>query len=262
MFRGSRFVVRNAKHEERTTNRETDVIRALKMSNYILGKKIGMTQIYDETGKFTPVTVIEAGPCPIVAVKEKNIQIGFVEAKEKSVSKPLLGMYKKAGVKPRRILREVPKLPGQQYAPGQELKVDLFSPGEKVDISGISIGKGFQGGMKRWHWAGGPKTHGSTSHRRVGSIGSSTTPGRVWKGHHMPGHMGNIKVTVSGLRVVKVDALNNLLAVKGAVPGYKNNYLIVRKTTKTKRQIIKPIIAEQKAEAGKKDAKKQAAAKK
>ena len=232
------------------------------MSNYILGKKIGMTQIYDESGKLTPVTVIEAGPCPVVSIKEKNIQIAFEQTKEKKITQPILGILKKAGLKPYKMLREVPKLAAQEYTIGQELKVDMFTPGEKVDVQGTSIGKGFQGGMKRWHWAGGPKTHGSTSHRRVGSIGSSTTPGRVWKGHHMPGHMGNISVTVSGLKVVKVDAANNLMAVKGAVPGYKSNYLLIRKTTKHKRQIIKPVIAEQKAEGLKKDAKKQAAAKK
>lgn len=232
------------------------------MSNYILGKKVGMTQIYDESGKLTPVTVIEAGPCPIVAIREKNIQVGFDNQKENRLSQPILGIYKKAGVSPRRILCEFPKVLNQQYTVGQELKVDMFSLQEKVDVSGISIGKGFQGGMRRWHWRGGKKTHGSTSHRRPGSIGSSTTPGRVIKGHHMPGHMGNAKVTISGLRVVKIDADNNLLVVKGAVPGYKNNYLVIRKTIKQKRQIIKPVIAEQKAEAGKKDAKKQASAKK
>lgn len=232
------------------------------MSNYILGKKIGMTQIYDESGKLTPVTVIEAGPCPITAVKDKNIQIGFDQVKEKSLTKPVLGIYKKAQVSPRRMLREVPRVPGQEYTVGSELKVDMFSPGEKVDVIGVSIGKGFQGGMKRWHWKGGPKTHGSTSHRRIGSLGSSTTPGRVLKGHHLPGHMGHDRVTVFGLKVAKVDSVNNLLAIKGAVPGPKNNYLVIRKTAKHKRQVIKPIIAEQKAEAGKKDSKKQAAAKK
>lgn len=232
------------------------------MSNHILGKKLGMTQIYDESGRLIPVTVIEAGPCPIVAIRDKNIQIAFDEVKEKSLSKPVAGIYKKAGVSPRRILKEVPKNQTQEYVVAQELKVDMFSAGEKVDVIGISIGKGFQGGMKRWHWQGGPKTHGSTSHRRAGSIGSSTTPGRVWKGHHMPGHMGNIQVTVSGLKVAKVDSGNNLLAVKGAVPGCKNNYVVIRKTTKHKRQVIKPIIAEQKAESLKKDAKKQSAAKK
>lgn len=221
-----------------------------------------MTQIYDESGKLTPVTVIEAGPCPITAVKDKNIQIGFEQVKEKSLTKPVLGIYKKAQVSPCRMLREVPRVSGQEYTVGSELKVDMFSPGEKVDVIGVSIGKGFQGGMKRWHWKGGPKTHGSTSHRRIGSLGSSTTPGRVLKGHHLPGHMGHDRVTVFGLKVAKVDSVNNLLAIKGAVPGPKNNYLVIRKTAKHKRQVIKPIIAEQKAEAGKKDSKKQAAAKK
>ena len=230
------------------------------MSTYIVGKKIGMTQIYDEAGVLTPVTVLEAGPCPIVGIKEKNIQIAFGEVKEKALTKPVLGLYKKTGVSPRKILQEVPKTQAQDYTIGQELRVDMFTPGEKVDITGTSIGKGFQGGMKRWHWQGGPMTHGSTSHRRPGSIGSSTTPGRVFKGHHMPGHMGNKQVTVSGLKVIKVDAANNLLAVKGAVPGYKTNYILIRKTTKHKRQVIKPIIAEAKAESLKKDAKKQVSA--
>ncbi len=228
------------------------------MSNYIIGKKIGMTRIYDESGKLTPVTVIEAGPCPVLSVRNKNVLLGFDGVKNENVlSKPVLGIFKKAGVKPTRILREVPRIADREYKLGDELKVDIFTPGLKVDVVGISIGKGFQGGMKRWHWQGGPKTHGSTSHRRAGSIGSSTTPGRVIRGHHMPGHMGNKQVTVSGLKVIKIDLENNLLAVKGAVPGFKNNYLEIRKTTKHKRQIIKPIIAEQKAEAGKKDAKKQ-----
>lgn len=232
------------------------------MTTRLLGKKIGMTQIFDDSGRIVPVTVIEAGPCLVVAVKEKSVLLGFGDVKDKAVSKPVMGMFKKANVKPRKFLKEVPKVKDQQYQVGQELKVDVFVPNEKVDCSGISIGKGFQGGMKRWHWDGGPKTHGSTSHRRAGSIGSSTTPGRTIRGHHMPGHMGNMAVTVSGLRVIKVDPENNLLVVKGAVPGHKNSLLIVRKTTKHTRQVIRPIIAEQKAEAGKKDAKKQASAKK
>lgn len=232
------------------------------MSTSILGKKLGMTQIYDDIGKLTPVTVIEAGPCPIIAVKDKNIMIGFDAVKEKSLKKPILGIFNKAKISPRKVISEVPKNTNEQYTVGQELKVNIFNIGDKVDVTGISIGKGFQGGMKRWHWKGGPKTHGSTSHRRAGSIGSSTTPGRVIRGHHMPGHMGNRRITTFGLRVIKVDIDNNLLVVKGSVPGYKSNYLSIRKTTKHTRQIIKPIIAEQKAEAGKKDAKKQASAKK
>ena len=204
------------------------------MAQCILGKKLGMTQVYDESGRLTPVTVIEAGPCPIVGIKDKNIQIAFDQAKEKSLSKPVLGIYKNAGVSPRRIMKEVPKIKDQEYALAQELKVDIFNAGDKIDVIGVSIGKGFQGGMKRWNWHGGPASRGSTSHRRIGSLGSSTSPGRVFKGHHLPGHMGNVRMTLQNLRVVKVDPQNNLLLVKGAVPGYKNNYLIIRKAKKKK----------------------------
>jgi len=175
----------------------------------LLGKKIGMTQIFSEDGKLVSVTAIEAGPCPVLAVKEKSIQIGFDTLKETRVKKPVLGYFKKNNITPRRVIREVTKEASREYKIGEELKVDLFKVGDFVDITGTSLGKGFAGGMKRWHWHGGPMTHGSTSHRRVGSIGSTTTPGRVWKGHHMPGHMGNQKTTVQNLRVVKIDAQNN-----------------------------------------------------
>ncbi len=198
----------------------------------ILGKKLGMTQVFSEDGKQIGITAIEAGPCPILAVKEKSIQIGFDLAKESRVKKPILGFYKKANVSPRKIIKEFLKDPQSEYKVGEELKVDLFKAGDFVDVSGTSIGKGFQGGMKRWHWKGGPASHGSTSHRRVGSIGSSTTPGRVFKGHHLPGHMGAEKVTVQNLKVVQVDVENNLLLVKGGVPGHKNSYLIIRKAKK------------------------------
>ena len=200
----------------------------------ILGKKIGMTQIFTGDGSRVGVTAIEAGPCQILAVKEKNIQLGFDAAKEKSFKKPSLGYFKKLNLTPRKIIREVSKEPGVEYTVGQELKADIFKDGDFVDITGTSIGKGFQGGMKRWHWKGGPQTHGSTSHRRVGSIGSTTTPGRVWKGHHMPGHMGARQFTVQNLKVVKVDTENNVLLVKGAVPGHKNGYLLIRKAKKRK----------------------------
>ncbi len=200
----------------------------------LLGKKLGMTQIFGEDGRRISVTAIEAGPCPILAVKEKSIQLGFDLVKEERMKKPLLGIYKKINVTPRKIIKEFLKESSKEYRIGEEIKVDLFKPGDFVDITGTSIGKGFQGGMKRWHWHGGPKTHGSTSHRRVGSIGSSTTPGRVFKGHHMPGHMGNRRTTVQNLKVVKIDAQNNLLLVKGAVPGHKKGYLIIKKAKKKK----------------------------
>ncbi len=200
----------------------------------ILGKKIGMTQIFVDNEKAVGVTVIEAGPCPILAVNKKNIQLGFDAVKEDRVKKPVLGLFKKLNISPRKVIREIRKEENTEYQVGQEIKVGLFKAGDFVDISGTSIGKGFQGGMKRWHWAGGPETHGHTSHRRVGSIGSTTTPGRVWKGHHMPGHMGACKATIQSLKVIKVDVENNLLVVKGGVPGHKNNYLIITKAKKKK----------------------------
>lgn len=200
----------------------------------ILGKKIGMTQVFSEDNKMVAVTAIEAGPCPVLAVKDKHIQLGFDQACPKRLKKPLLGYFTKLNITPRKLIREFLKEPGKEYKIGEEMKVDLFKTGDFVDITGTSLGKGFQGGMKRWGWHGGPKTRGSTSHRRVGSLGSSTTPGRVWKGHHMPGHMGACRVTVQNLEVVKVDAQNNLLLVKGAVPGHRNNYLIIKKAKKKK----------------------------
>lgn len=203
----------------------------------LLGKKIGTTQIYTEEGISRCVTAIEAGPCPILAVRVKNVQLGFDAAKnEKHVKKPMLGYFKKIKVAPQKFVKEVSKEDGREYKVGEELKVDLFQAGDFVDISGISIGKGFQGGMKRWHWHGGPQTHGSTSHRRVGSIGSTTSPGRVFKGHHLPGHMGHAAVTVQNLKVLKVDAANNILVVKGAVPGNKNSYLVITRAKKKKRK--------------------------
>ncbi len=193
-----------------------------------------MTQIFSEDAKLVPVTVIEAGPCPVLAVKDKHIQLGFDSVREKHLKKPLAKYFAKLNIAPKKIIREVSKEAQKEYKVGEEVKVDLFKAGDFVDITGTSLGKGFQGGMKRWNWKGGPQTHGSTSHRRVGSLGSSTTPGRVWKGHHMPGHMGAHRVTVQNLEVVKVDAQNNLLLVKGAVPGYRNNYLIIKKAKKKK----------------------------
>ena len=200
----------------------------------ILGKKIGMTQMFIGSDKVVGVTVIEAGPCPILQVTEKSVQLGFDNVAEKKVKKPVLGLFKKTKISPRKFIREFRKEEKTDYQVGQEIKVDLFKEGDFVDISGTTVGKGFQGGMKRWHWAGGPETHGHTSHRRVGSIGSTTTPGRVWKGHHMPGHMGACKATSQSLKIIKVDLENNLLVVKGAVPGHKNNYVVISKAKKKK----------------------------
>ena len=191
-----------------------------------------MTHIFTPEGVKVSVTVIEAGPCPVLAVKAKAVQIGFDAAKEQRLSRPVAGLFKKHNISPRKFIREVPKDGAKEYKIGDELKLDMFAEGTFVDITGVSKGKGFQGGMKRWHWAGGPGTHGHTSHRRIGSIGSTTTPGRVWTGHHLPGHMGDDQVTVQNLKVVKVDAEKNLLCVKGAVPGPKNTYLVIRSSLK------------------------------
>ena len=191
-----------------------------------------MTQIFAEDGAFVSVTAVEAGPCPVLAIKEKNIQLGFDLAKEKSLKKPQAEYFKKLNIAGRKFIRELRKEPAKEYKVGEEIKVDIFAPGDFVDVSGVSIGKGFQGGMKRWHWKGGPMTHGSTSHRRVGSIGSTTTPGRVFRGHHMPGHMGAIGVTTQNLKVIKVDTENNILLIKGSVPGFKNGYVIIKKALK------------------------------
>jgi large subunit ribosomal protein L3 len=198
----------------------------------ILGKKLGMTHIFSDDGSLVSVTAIEAGPCPVMGIREKSVQLGFDAIKESKVKKPILGTFKKVGLVPRKFIKEVVKDPAREYKVGEELKVDIFSTGDYVDVTGISIGKGFQGGVKLWHWHGGPKTRGSTSHRRMGSTGSSTTPGRVWKGHHQAGHMGADKVTIQNLKVIKADLENNLLLVEGAVPGHKNGYLVIRKAKK------------------------------
>jgi large subunit ribosomal protein L3 len=200
----------------------------------LLGKKIGMTQVFTDAGERVSVTVLEAGPCAILAIGAKSIQLGFEAIAQRKVSKPMAGYFKKLNVEPKRMIREVPRDPSRECKVGEDIKADLFEAGDYVDVSGVSIGKGFAGGMKRWHWKGGPETHGSTSHRRVGSIGSTTTPGRVWKGHHLPGHMGARSSTVQNLLVVKSDAQNNLLLVKGAVPGHKNAYVVIRKAIKKK----------------------------
>jgi len=198
----------------------------------LIGKKIGMTQIFAQDNSQVGITAIQAGPCPILMIKDKNIQLGFDLVDEKKLKKPQAGLFKKLKIAPQNIIRDVSREADIEYKVGDELKVDLFTEGDFVDVSGISIGKGFAGGMKRWHWKGGPRTHGSTSHRRVGSIGSSTTPGRVYRGHHMPGHMGNKNVTIQNLKVIKVDLEKNLLLVEGGVPGHKNGYLVITKALK------------------------------
>lgn len=202
----------------------------------IIGKKIGMTRIFSEEGQAIPVTVIEAGPCPVVQIKTPDkegygaIQIGFGQKRKKLMTLPLLGHFEKAELEPKRILREFKTSRAESFTVGQEIKVDMFSTGDKVVVTGISKGLGFQGGVRRHGFHGGPKTHGQSDRLRApGSIGSSSYPSRVYKGQRMGGRMGGEKVTVRNLQVVQVDAEKNLLLVRGAVPGKVNSYLSIRK---------------------------------
>lgn len=201
----------------------------------IFGKKIGMTQVFLQNGYLIPVTVIEVGPCKVVQLKtaEKDgytaVQIGFDEIKkEKNVPKGRLGHFKKVSLPPYRFLREV-KLDGIDVAVGNDVTVDIFNKGDKVSVTGISKGKGFQGVMKRHNYSGGPGSHGSMFNRAPGSIGSSSYPSRVWKNKGLPGHMGSEKTTTKNIEVVDVKKEQNLLIVKGAVPGANGGYLIIRK---------------------------------
>ncbi len=202
----------------------------------IIGKKVGMTRIFNQDGYVVPVTVIQAGPCPVVQIKTKDgegydaIQVGFGEKKKKLTTLPLWGHFQKAKVEPKRVLREFRTDRVEGYKMGQELKVDMFSVGDKVNVTGISKGLGFQGSVRRHGFHGGSKTHGQSDRMRApGSIGSSSYPSRVFKGQKMAGRMGGEKVTTRGLEVVEVDQERNLLLVKGAVPGKVNSYLTIRK---------------------------------
>lgn len=204
------------------------------MINTILGRKIGMTQVWNENDEVVPVTVIQAGPCAISQVKTKEtdgycaVQIGFGDIKDKHVNKPMRGHFEKAGVKPVRYLREVRIPEGEEHKVGELVTVESFADVAKVDVIGRSKGKGFQGTIKRHNFDVGPTTHGSHFQRTHGSIGQCSTPSRVHKGVKMPGHMGNERVTVRNLQVVRVDAEQNLILVKGAVPGAKNGLVLVR----------------------------------
>jgi len=222
------------------------------MSLGLLGKKIGMTQIFSDDKRIA-VTAIEAGPCFVLGQNDKKISLGFDPIKESKLKKPILGFFNKIKVKPLRFIREFSKDEKSDYKVGQELKADIFASGDFVDITGTSIGKGFQGGVKRWHWRGGPKSHGSMTHRRPGSIGSSSDPSRVFKGHHLPGHMGNQRTTIQNLKVVKVDADNNVLLVKGAVPGHRNSLLAINFAKKKRRVLGTEAKTEHKEEIKKQD---------
>ena len=201
------------------------------MKKAILTTKVGMTQVFSEDGVLTPVTVLQAGPCVVTQVKTeendgyKAVQVGFVDKREKLVSKPVKGHFDKAGVSYKRY----------EYSVKDEIKADIFAAGDKIDATAISKGKGFQGAIKRHGQHRGPMAHGSKFHRHQGSNGSATTPGRVFKGKGMPGQMGNKQITVQNLEVVKIDAENNLILVKGAVPGPKKCLVTVRETVKVER---------------------------
>ena len=227
------------------------------MKKAILATKVGMTQIFNEDGVLTPVTVLQAGPCVVTQVKTeendgyKAVQVGFVDKKEKivtkdnsgkksiahrnGVTKAEKGHFDKAGVSGKRYVKEFRFENAEEYTLAQEIKADIFAAGDKIDATAISKGKGFQGAIKRHGQHRGPMAHGSKFHRHQGSNGSATTPGRVFKGKGMPGHMGSVKVTVQNLEVVKVDTENNLLLVKGSVPGPKKSLVTIKETVKVAR---------------------------
>jgi large subunit ribosomal protein L3 len=208
------------------------------MKKAILATKVGMTQIFNENGMLIPVTVLQATPNVVTQVKTVEndgyaaVQVGFGEIRDVLVNKPRKGHFAKAGVANKRFLREFKFENAAEYTVGQEIKADIFAEGDKIDATGTSKGKGFQGAIKRHGLSRGPMKHGSKYHRHAGSNGPATTPGRVFKGKHMPGQMGAVKVTVQNLEVVKVDVENNLLLVKGAVPGSKKALLVLKETVK------------------------------
>lgn len=202
----------------------------------LLGKKTGMTRIFDESGNVIPVTIIEAGPCFVTQIKSKetngydSVQLGFDDRKEKNTTKPLLGHFKKANVVPKRFLTEFRDFDVQNLQLGQQITVDVFNVGDKITVQGISKGKGFQGVVKRHGFGGGPVTHGQSDRLRApGSIGASSFPSRVFKGQRMAGRMGGIKVSVRNLKIVKIDKDQNLIFVKGAIPGHINGYVKLMK---------------------------------
>ena len=209
------------------------------MKKAILATKVGMTQIFNEDGVLTPVTVLQAGPCVVTQVKtEENdgysaVQVGFVDKREKLINKPVKGHFDKAGVSYKRFVREFKFEDAESYEMGQEIKVDVFEIGDKVDVTAISKGKGFQGAIKRHNFHRGPMTHGSKFHRHQGSSGSASDPSRVFKGKKMPGQMGNKRITIQNLEIVRADLENNLLLIKGAVPGPKKSLVTIKESVKT-----------------------------
>ncbi|MDD5966423.1 MAG: 50S ribosomal protein L3 [Blautia sp.] len=209
------------------------------MKKAILATKVGMTQIFNEDGVLTPVTVLQAGPCVVTQVKTedndgyKAVQVGFVDKREKLINKPLKGHFDKAGVSYKRYVREFRFENAEEYAVAQEIKADIFTAGDKIDATAISKGKGFQGAIKKHGQHRGPMAHGSKFHRHQGSNGACSDPSKVFKGKGMPGHMGHKQITVQNLEIVKIDVENNLLLVKGAVPGPKKALVTVKETVKS-----------------------------
>ncbi len=208
------------------------------MKKAILAKKVGMTQIFNEDGTLTPVTVLEAGPCVVTQVKTVDndgysaVQVGFDEKRATLVNKPQKGVFDKAGTTPKRYVREFRLEDAENMKPGDEIKADIFAAGDHVDATAISKGKGYQGVIKRLGQHRGPMKHGSKFHRHQGSNGAASDPSRVFKGKGMPGHMGSKQITIQNLEIVRVDAENNLLLVKGAVPGAKKCLVTIRETVK------------------------------
>ena len=209
------------------------------MKKAILATKVGMTQIFNDDGVLTPVTVLQAGPCVVTQVKTVEndgysaVQVGFVDKREKLVAKPQKGAFDKAGVSYKRYVRELKLDDAESYEVKQEIKADMFAAGDKVDATAISKGKGFQGAIKRHGQSRGPMAHGSKYHRHAGSNGACSDPSKVFKGKKMPGQMGNKRVTIQNLEIVKIDAENNLILVKGAVPGPKKALVTVKSTVKS-----------------------------
>ncbi|MCI8669576.1 MAG: 50S ribosomal protein L3 [Lachnospiraceae bacterium] len=209
------------------------------MKKAILATKVGMTQIFNEDGVLTPVTVLQAGPCVVTQVKTVEndgysaVQVGYVDKREKLVNKPMKGMFDKAGVSYKRFVREFKFENAEEYSVKDEIKVDVFEAGDKIDVTAVSKGKGFQGAIKRHGQSRGPMAHGSKYHRHAGSNGACSDPSKVFKGKKMPGHMGAKKITIQNLEIVRVDAENNLLLVKGAVPGPKKALVTIKETVKS-----------------------------
>ena len=211
------------------------------MKKAILATKVGMTQIFNENGALVPVTVLQAGPCVVTQVKTvendgyKAVQVGFVDKREKLVSKPVKGHFDKAGVSYKRFVREFRFENAEEYSVKDEIKADIFAAGDKIDATAISKGKGFQGAIKRHGQSRGPMAHGSKFHRHQGSNGACSDPSKVFKGKGMPGHMGSKRITIQNLEVVRIDAENNLILVKGAVPGPKKALVTLKETVKAAR---------------------------